>query len=139
MIFKIYNSDLGIKINGQDYQFTHVEGMAIENPEQNRLIRGANASNKVGLSYKEGIREPKRLTVTIIGMSPELKAVLDSAYQNQTRLEAYCIDRLDGSSKIARNAVLSQEPMQLAVDETAESMNVALVFESFDLSEVHKS
>ena len=139
MIFKIYNSDFGLKINGQDYVFDHVEGLTIENPEMNRLIRGANASNKRGLAYKEGLREPKRMTVTIIGMSPELKAVLDQAYENQTRCEAYCIDRNDGSSKIARESVLAQAPMQLTVDESPESMNVQLMFESFDISEVHKS
>lgn len=135
----MYNSDFGLKINGTDYQFEHVEGLQIEDPEQNKIIRGSNASNKVGLTYKEGIREPKRMTVTIIGMTPELKSVLDGIYDSQGRCEAYCIDRLDGSSKIARNSILAQRPQQLAIDDSAESMNVVLIFESFDLVEVHKS
>lgn len=139
MIFKMYDCDFGIKYNGVNYDFEHVQDLQIEDPENTRLVRGANAGNKLGLVYKEGIKDPKRVTVTIMNMSAELKAVLDQAYDNKDRLDVYCINRLDGSSKIAKNAVLSQQPQQLTVDESPESMNVALAFESFDLSEVHKS
>lgn len=139
MIFKIYNSDFGFKLAGVDYTFTHVQNMTIEDPETNKLVRGGNAGDKLGLPYKEGTKEPKRVTCTIMGMSKELKGVLDEAFKNQTRLDVYCIDRTDGSSKMAKNSVLSTQPQQLTVDDTAESMNVALIFESFDLSEVHKS
>lgn len=140
MIFKVYNSDFGMKISGVNYDFTHVDNMQIEDPEFNRLIRGANAANKSGLVYKEGGKEPKRITVTIMGMSPELKAVLDGCFKDRTRIEAvYCIDRTDGSGKMAKDAILSQQPQQLTVDESPESMSVALIFESFDLSEIHKS
>jgi hypothetical protein len=139
MIFKMYNCDFGVKINGVDYEFEHVAELQIEDPERNRLTRGSNAKNKVGLSYKDGLKDPKRWTIPILSMSAELKGVLDSAYDNQTRLECYCIDRTDGSSKMAKNAVLSNKPQQLTLDETAESMNVSLEFETFDSSEVHKS
>ncbi len=139
MIFKIYDCDFGFKFRGVSYEFTHVVNMAIDDPESTKLTRGANAGNKIGLVYKEGIKEPKKLTVTIIGMSGALKAVLDVAYDSMERLDTYCISRTDGSSKWAKNSVLAQRPQQLNVDEGAESMNVALAFESFDTSEVHKS
>ncbi len=139
MIFKIYNSDFGIKIGGVNYNFTHVENMTIEDPETTKLVRGANAGDKLGLPYKEGIKEPKKITVTIKGMSKALKEVLQAAYDAQTRLDVWCIDRGDGSSKMAKNALLSTQPNQLTIDENADSMNVALIFESYDMSEVHKS
>lgn len=135
----MYDCDFGIKLNGVNYSFTHVQSLQIEDPENTKLVRGANAGNKLGLVYKEGIKDPKRITVTILEMSPELKAVLDTAYENKDRLDVYCISRADGSSKMAKNAVLSQQPQQLSLDENPDSMNVALAFESFDLSEVHKS
>ncbi len=138
MIFKIYNCDLGIKVNGTVYEFEHVNSVQIEDPERNKLTRGANASNKLGLAYKEGIREPKRWTVPILNMSAALKNVLDGAFDGQTRLDVYCIDRESGSSKMAKNAVLCNKPQQLTVDESAESMEVSLEFETFDSSEVHK-
>jgi hypothetical protein len=139
MIFKLYDCDLGIKINGVNYEFTHVQDLVIEDPESTRLMRGANAGNKLGLVYKEGIKDPKRITVTIIDMGIELKAVLDSAFSDKTRLDVFAVSRVDGSSKIAKNAILTQQPQQLTLDESPESMNVALVFESFELTEVHKS
>lgn len=139
MIFKIYECDFGMKINGTSYDFDNVSELQIEDPERNMLTRGANASNKLGLPYKEGLKDPKRWTIPILNMSAALKSVLDAAYENQTRVEVYCVSRADGSSKMARNSILSNRPQQLAVDETAESMNVSLEFVTFDSSEVHKS
>jgi hypothetical protein len=139
MIFKLYNCDFGIKTGGVTYEFDHVAELQIEDPERNRLTRGSNAKNKVGLAYKDGLKDPKRWTLPILSMSAELKAVLDAAYDAQSRLEVYAIDRTDGSSKMAKNAILSNRPQQLTLDETAESMNVSLEFETFDSSEVHKS
>ena len=139
MIFKLYDCDIGIKYNGVSYDFEHVAEVQIEDPERNRLTRGSNAKNTLGLTYKDGLKDPKRWTIPIMNMSIELKAVLDEAYKNVARLDVYCISRTDGSSKIAKNAVLSNKPQQLALDETAESMNVSLEFETFDSSETHKS
>lgn len=139
MIFKIYNCDFGIKYNGQTYEFDHVSELTIEDPERNRLTRGANAKNLVGLSYKDGLKEPKRWTIPILNMSAALKLVLDEVYDSGARVECYAIDRTDGSSKMARNAILSNRPQQLTLDETAESLNVSLEFETFDSSETHKS
>lgn len=139
MTFKLYDCDVGIKISGVNYSFTHVQSVGIEDPEFTRLTRGANGGNKEGLVYKEGIKEPKRITIPIMGMSSDLKAVLDGVYEDRTRIEVYAISRADGSSKMARNAVLCQQPQQLTLDDNPDSMNVQLVFESFDLTEVHKS
>ncbi len=139
MIFKIYDCDFGVKYNGVNYDFTHVQSVTIEDPENTKLIRGANGGNKMGLVYKEGLKEPKKITAVIIGMDSSLKAVLDQAYDNKDRLDFFCVARSDGSSKIGKNAVLSMQPMQLNIDEGPESMNVSLVFETFDLGEVHKS
>lgn len=139
MIFKLYDCDVGIKVNGVSYNFTHVQSVGIEDPEMTRLTRGANGGDSEGLVYKEGIKEPKKITVPIMGMSIELKGVLDEVYSKKTRVEGYAISRVDGSSKMWRNAVLCQQPQQLTLDETPDSMNVQLIFESFDVPEVHKS
>lgn len=139
MRFNLYDCDIGIKVNGVSYDFTHVGDITIEDPERTRLIRGSNAGNREGLIYKEGLREAKTMTVTIMDMSIEIKGVLDSVYANQTRVEVFAISRKDGSMKGCRNAVLSQIPQQLSLDDSPESMNVALVFESFETFEVFKA
>ncbi len=139
MIFKIYDCDFGIKYNGQNYDFVHIQSLVIEDPENTKLIRGANGGNKLGLIYKEGLKEPKKITVTIIGMDASLKAVLDQAYQAKDRLDVFCVSRVDGSSKMGQDAVLSMQPQQLNIDEGPESMNVVLVFHCFNMQETHKS
>ena len=139
MIFKIYNCDFGFKIGGVSYDFADVQELTIDDPEKNRLTRGGNAKNKIGLAYKEGVKEPKRWTLPILNMSEALKGVLDNCFDKQTRLEVYCIDRTDGSSKMAKNALLANRPQQLTIDDSAESMNVSLEFVTFDSSENHKS
>lgn len=139
MIFKIYNCDFGIKVDGVSYDFEHVAELQIDDPERNQLTRGGNAKNKTGLAYKDGLKEPKRWTLPILNMSAALKGVMDDCFNNQTRLDVYCIDRTDGSSKMAKNAIISNRPQQLTVDESAESMNVSLEFVTFDSTETHKS
>ena len=139
MIFKMYDCDFGVTLNGTNYDFLHVESVSIENPERTRLIRGANAKNTEGLSYREGLKEAKVVTATIIGMTAELHDLLKTAYTEQTRLDFYCISRGDGSSKSGKNGVLSQTPMQLNMDDSPESLNTQLVMEFFDIDEVHKS
>jgi hypothetical protein len=138
MIFKMYNCDFGFKYNGVNYDFEHVESVSVEDPESTKLIRGSNQSNKVGLVYTEGTKDPKAVTVTVLGLSSALHGLLKTIYDTKARCEFYCIDRTDGSSKIGKNAILRQKPMQLNIDESPESMNVVLVFETFDLEESHK-
>ena len=138
MIFKIYECDFGFKYNGLSYDFPHVAELQIEDPEMTKLVRGANASNKLGLVYKEGMKEPKKWTVTIIGFSAEMKGLLDAAYEAKDRLDVYCINRNDGSTKMGKNAILSQQPQQLAISDSPDSMNIALIFETFDSTETHK-
>ncbi len=139
MIFKLYDCDIGIKYNSVSYDFAHVEEVTYENPQMNRLTRGMNSGNKIGLTYKEGTKEPSKITCPIMDMSAELKGVLDEAYNTAARLDVYVISRADGSMKMAKNAILSQKPQQLTIGVSPESMAVQLVFESFDVEETHKS
>jgi len=139
MIFKMYECDFGIKYNGVSYDFTDVESLQIEDNEKNRITRGSNGKNVLGLTYKEGIKEPKVWTVTIKNMSMEIKALLDGIYKDKSRLDVFCISRADGSSKMAKNCILSQVPQQLLIDESPDSMNVALMFETFDSAENMKT
>lgn len=138
-IFKLYDCDVGIKVDGVSYEFDHVAQVTVEDPERNKLTRGNNAKNKDGLVYKEGLKDPKRWNMPVMALTAALVELLNGCFENQTRLEVFAISRKDGSSKMAKKAVLSNKPQQLTMDDTAESMQVSLEFESFDLSEVHKS
>lgn len=140
MIFKLYDCDVGIKVNGVSYDFEHVNEVTINDPVFNRLTRGSNAKNKIGLAYKEGLKEPTEITCPITDLDIALKAVLDDAFENQVRVDFYCISRKDGSSKMAKNSILCQKPQQLTVGgDSPESLDVILTFQTFDSAETHKS
>lgn len=139
MIFKLYDCDIGLTIRGTNYEFDHVDSVTVDDPESTKLVRGANAKNKTGLAYTEGVKDAKTITTSVIGIPAALHNLLKEVYASKERIDFWAISRADGSSKMAKNAVLSKEPMQLTVDSTPESMNTALTMESFDVSEVHKS
>lgn len=137
MIFKLYDCDVGVTIGGVNYEFDHVAEVTIENPEKTRLVRGANAGNKTGLDYKEGVKDAHTISMTIIGLSKALHTLLVQTFNDRSRVDGYVISRSDGSSKKFNQAVLSQSPQQLTLNDTPESLNTVLMFESFDVSEVH--
>lgn len=139
MTFKLYDCDFSFTLDGVNYDFTHVDSVTIEDPERTRLTRGANAGNKLGLVYKEGLKEAKVVTVTLPEVPMELHNLLKDAYRLQKRLDFNCVARSDGSTKIAKNAVLGQQPQQLSLDDSPESLNTALIFETYDMEEVKKS
>ncbi len=134
----MYDCDFAIKFEGVSYDFEHVDSLQIEDPQVTKLIRGSNAKNKEGIVYTEGAKEPRKLTCTIIGVDAAMSTLLQTIHASKARCEFHCISRSDGSSKIGKDAVLSMQPMQLQVDQSPESMNIALVFETFNLVEVHK-
>ena len=137
-IFKIYDCEFGVKANSINYTFEHVDGLTIEDPESVRLIRGSNAANKVGLAYTEGTKDAKKIAVTLVGISTAMYDLLASLHADKTRVECYCIDKKTGSSKIAKDAIITQRPQQLSIVEGADSLNIMVNFESFNLEESHK-
>lgn len=139
MIFKLYDCDIGITLNGTNYNFEHVDSVTIEDPRRTRLTRGANASNKTGIPYTEGVKEASTVTIPVIGLPAELHLALKQAFADKERMTVFVVSRVDGSSKMAKNAVLSQTPQQLTLDDSPEAMQTSLVWESFDVDEVHKT
>lgn len=133
--FKLYECDVGVKIGGVYYDFPHVGDVQVEDNERNQLTRGANATDKMGLPYKDGLKDPKRWTMTLMDLSAELKSVLDSAWLDQTRVDVTVISRKSGESKMLKNAIISNQPKQTTLDETPDSMNVPVEFVSYECVE----
>jgi len=137
--FKMYNLDFGFVYNAVTYEFDHVESMTVEDPEVVTLVRGSNKKNKEGIVITQGVKDPKVVTVVLIGISQALFNVFETAFNAKARVEAYAIDRTDGSSRLIKQAVLSKQPRQMAIGEDAENLNVTIELHTFDLQEVHKS
>ena len=138
-LFKLYDCEVGFTIRGVNYQLDHVDSVTVEDPETNELVRGANAGNKIGLVYKQGLKEPKTMTTAAMSLPMELHNLLKDVFTTQERFDFYCISRVDGSSKMARNAILASSPKQLTLDDSPESLHVSLMVKSYDVDEVHKS
>lgn len=139
MRFQINNMDFGLSVDGVNYEFDDIMSWVETDPKRKRLRRGANAKNTTGLVFTEGLSEACTLTITVIGMPSALHNRLIAAHDNEERLKVWGIDRATGSSKNAKEAILSQPPRQLTIDESAESMDVVLEFETFLLKEDHKA
>ncbi len=139
MIFKAYECDFGFVINGTTYTFDQVISLQVEDPERRDLRRGANASNTTGIDFRSGLTEPKVTTVTILGMTKDVHNLLKDAFKAGTRMDQFVINKFDGSSKTTKNSVLQQDPKQLTIDDSPESMQTQLIFASFDVSETHKT
>lgn len=138
-VFKLYDCDVGVTVRGQNYDFTHVDSVTVEDPRRTRLTRGVNATNKTGIAYTEGVKEACTVTVPVIALEKPLFDLLTEIFNNKERVDFYCVSRSDGSNKYAKNAVLSQTPQQLTLDDSPEAMNTSLSFESFDVGENHKA
>lgn len=136
--FTLYGCDFGFKYNGQNYDFTDVAELQVEDPERNSLTRGANGKNKVGLVFRTGVRDPKRWTMPVLNLTIEIKELLDLIFDSQARIDVYAIDRQNGSSKMAKTAILANRPQQLALTDSPDSLNVSLEFETFNSTETHK-
>lgn len=138
MQFMLYDCAFSIKITDVIYNFEHVDSVAFEDPKETKLTRGGDGRNKVGLIYTQGHKEPEVATLVLPGVSKALLEVLVRAHAAKTRVEFSAIAS-DGSGKTAKDAIIRQRPQQLTIDESIESLNVQLVLESFNVTEVHKS
>jgi hypothetical protein len=136
-MFALYDCEVSIKISDQFYTFEHVDSVSFEDPKETKLTRGADGRNKQGLIYTQGHKDPEVVTLVLPGVSKSILDVLVSAHSAKSRVEVACI-AADGSAKTAKNGVIRQRPQQLTIDESAESLNVQLIVESFDVSEVIK-
>lgn len=134
---KLYDCDVGVVIRGVKYTLD-VDSVTIEDPERKTLTRGANSGNRVGIVVKEGAKEPKVWTTSVVPIPVALHALLKEVYDEEERVELFAISRATGSGKFAKKAILSQRPQQLTLDESVESLNTALVFASFDVEDILK-
>lgn len=127
---KLYECTVGIEVAGTNYNFSHIRSVTLENPERNNLMRGVNAPESEGLAFKEGMMEPKTISVPVIEMSTDLFNLLKDCFKNQTRIKFYVVDK-NGQTFTGKQCLLAQQPMQLTLDDSAESMDCTLEFVTF--------
>lgn len=120
--------------NGADYDVTAaVDSATFGDPERKHLTRGSSGQNQTGLIYTEGIKDPKTLTVSFIGLSEEMAALLADMYEQEERTDFKIVDRKTGRRRSFKQALISQRPLQSTMSDGAEEQTVQVIFESYQV------
>lgn len=135
--FKLNQMDHSLTVRGVEYDLPHVDSIVVEDPKQVMLTRGANGKNNVGVVFVEGVKDPYVITITTMDLPLTLFNLLLDVWKKEERIDYNGI-AADGSTKNAKQAILSTKPQQLTLDNTAEAMNVVLVLRTFIYDEVKK-
>src|SRR5574344_2327987 len=107
--------NFGFVYNGTRYEFEDIDSDIVDNPHETGLTRGMNAKNKSGLEYESNLDQPIIRTQIVKNIPIEIINLLGDIYKKKGRLDIFCIDRIDGTSRISKNAVLKKKPTQLNV------------------------
>lgn len=134
-IFQISNGDAGFTYNDVNYTFSDADNINYTYARKNHLTRGANGQNKVGISYKEGLKTPDVAECKIPDCSVAIYKLLLDIFNNSGRINFWFIDRATGEGFTFKNAIIRDKPRQTEISETEDSIGFMLAVESFDVSE----
>nr|DAS78836.1 MAG TPA: hypothetical protein [Caudoviricetes sp.] len=128
-----WKSDSGFIYNGTTYYFDDIDSSVVSPQEAKHLTRGANSTNKVGLVYKEGSKTPWTITANVMNLSKEVMEILNKCYDEETRIDFFCVDSNTGENKMAYNSLVTKWVSQETISDGEDTYNVALALESFDV------
>jgi hypothetical protein len=133
--FQISDGDAGFTYEGVNYTFSDVDSIDYTFNRKNRLTRGANGQNKVGLVYKEGLKTADVAEFRITDCSIDIYNLLLTIFNESKRINAWFIDRTTGEGFTFKNAIVRDKPRQMSIGESAESLSFMFAVESFDVTE----
>lgn len=134
-MFQIWNCDGGFTYNGVNYKFRDLNSVAYTYSQKNHLIRGANATNKMGILSQEGGKTPDVAEYEVQDCSKEIYRLLLQLFEERQRIDAFFIDRRTGEYIIFKDAIIRDKPRQANVAEDDTSHSFMFAVESFNVSE----
>lgn len=134
-MFQIWNCDGGFTYNGVNYKFKDLNSVAYTYSQKNHLIRGANATNKMGILSQEGGKTPDVAEYEVQDCSKEIYRLLLQLFEERQRIDAFFIDRRTGEYIIFKDAIIRDKPRQANVAEDDTSHSFMFAVESFNVSE----
>lgn len=134
-VFQIHQGDAGFSYNGVNYTFSDVDTVEYTYSKKNHLTRGANGINKVGISYKEGVKTPEVAEIRVVDCSVAIYSLLLQIYEKSLRLSVWFIDRATGEGFTLNNAIVRDKPRQTSIGESEDTIGFTLAVESFDITE----
>ena len=134
-LFQISQGDAGFSYNGANYTFSDVDTLEYTYNKKNHLTRGASGQNKVGITYKEGLKTPDALEIRVVDCSVAIYKLLLSIFNEGGRISAWFIDRATGEGMTFKNAAIRDKPRQSSIGESEDTIGFTLGVESFDVTE----
>lgn len=132
-MLQLWKTENGFIYNGVTYNFDDVDSHVISPQEAKHLTRGANSTNKLGVVYKENSKMPWTVTANIMNVSKDIMEILNKCYENEERIDYFCVDSDTGDNKMARNSLVTKYVTQETVSDGEDTYNIALALESFDV------
>lgn len=134
-MLQIWNCDGGFTYNGVNYKFRDLDSVAYTFNLKNHLIRGANATNKMGILSQEGGKTPDTAEYTVLDCSKAIYSLLLQLFEERKRIDAFFIDRNTGEYIIFKDAIIRDKPRQANVGEDDTSHSFMFAVESFNVTE----
>lgn len=134
-MLQIWNCDGGFTYNGVNYKFRDLDSVAYTFNLKNHLIRGANATNKMGILSQEGGKTPDTAEYTVLDCSKEIYSLLLQLFEGRKRIDAFFIDRNTGEYIIFKDAIIRDKPRQANIGEDDTSHSFMFAVESFNVTE----
>ena len=134
-MFQIWNCDGGFTYNGVNYKFKDLNSVAYTYSQKNHLIRGANATNKMGILSQEGGKTPDVAEYEVQDCSKAIYTLSLQLFEERQRIDAFFIDRRTGEYIIFKDAIIRDKPRQANVAEDDTSHSFMFAVESFNVTE----
>jgi hypothetical protein len=134
-LFQISEGDAGFSYNGANYTFSDVDTLEYSYNKKNHLTRGASGQNKVGITYKEGLKTPDTLEIRVVDCSVAIYKLLLTIFNEGGRISTWFIDRSTGEGMTFKAAAIRDKPRQTSIGEGEDTIGFTLGVESFDVTE----
>jgi hypothetical protein len=135
-VLQIRKCDFIFGYNGVDYNLTaETDAWSIEDPQAKHLTRGSSTTNKRGIIITEGTKDPRVITITLIAPAAEYLKMFKEIYNDEERVDFSIIDRVNGSKRTLKEAIIQKEPMQATMGEGADELNISLVIETYQIED----
>jgi len=134
-IFQISQGDAGFSFGGVNYTFSDVDTVDYTYSRKNHLTRGASGQNKLGITYKEGLKTPDVAEVKVVDCSVAIYKLLLTIFKDSSRLNFWFIDRTTGEGFTFKNAAIRDKPRQTSIGESEDTIGFMFAVESFDITE----
>lgn len=131
-MLRIYQSKVGLQIDGTDYYFQDINSVNVADPLRKHLTRGANSQNKVGLPYQEGSRSPCVVTFNAVGVSSELASLIRSRFKSEKRVDGFAIDDTTGENCMFKNSLITRAAMQENISDGEDTYDMTIELETFN-------